>query len=125
MYEKQVRCILEYAVPVWHPALTGKDRLRIERVQKSALNIILGDKYKSYRSALKLCKMETLFMRRQSLCGKFAKKSKETPKFSTWFKPNQKKTNSRSTKTQFCNVRARTERYKRSPISFMTELLNK
>ena len=32
VYFKQIRSILEYAVPVWHPSLTGEDRLRIERV---------------------------------------------------------------------------------------------
>ena len=42
IYIKQVRSILEYAVPVWHPSITGEQRLEIERVQKSAFHIILG-----------------------------------------------------------------------------------
>ena len=37
VYIKQIRSILEFAVAVWHPGLTGEDRLKIERVQKSAL----------------------------------------------------------------------------------------
>ena len=68
VYFKQIRSILEYAVPVWHPGLTGEDRLEIERVQKSALCIILGQNYKSYRAALKTLAIETLFQRRQKLC---------------------------------------------------------
>ena len=79
VYNKQIRSILEYAVPVWHPSLTGEDRLKIERVQKSALCIILGEGYKSYRAALKLLKVETLFQRRNKLCEKFAKKSFKHP----------------------------------------------
>ena len=37
VYTKQVRCHLEFAVAVWHPSLPGEDRLKIERVQKSAV----------------------------------------------------------------------------------------
>ena len=42
IYIKQIRSILEFAVPVWHSSLTGLDRLEIERVQKSAMHVILG-----------------------------------------------------------------------------------
>ena len=38
VYYKQIRSLLEYAVPVWHPALTGEERLKIERVQKSVIS---------------------------------------------------------------------------------------
>ena len=63
IYIKQIRSILEFAVPVWHSSLIGVDRLKIERVQKTALHIILGDRYRSYNSALrclnwKLCSLE-------------------------------------------------------------------
>ena len=66
VYFKQIRSILEYAVAVWHPALTGEDRLKIERVQKSGLAIILGEDYKSYRLALRTLKLETLFTMKKS-----------------------------------------------------------
>ena len=46
VYIKQVRSILEYAVPVWHSGITGEDRVAIERIQKSAFCIMLGTKYK-------------------------------------------------------------------------------
>ena len=42
VYMKQVRSQLEFAVAVWHPGLTSEDRLKIERVQKSACCIIRG-----------------------------------------------------------------------------------
>ena len=54
LYHKQICSILEYAAPVWHSSLTGEDRLRLERVKKSALHIMLGEKYKSYSSALRI-----------------------------------------------------------------------
>ena len=37
MYVKQIWSILEITVTVWHSSLVGEDRLKIERVQKSAL----------------------------------------------------------------------------------------
>ena len=61
VYYKQIRSILELAVPVWHSSLISHDRNRIERVQKSALSIILGRNYKSYNRALKYLKLESLF----------------------------------------------------------------
>ena len=68
---KQIRSVLELAVPVWQPALTNHDRAQIERVQKTALSIILGKNYGSYRNALHIMEMETLEDRRKSLCLKF------------------------------------------------------
>ena len=52
VYIKQVRSVLELAVPAWHPGLTQSDSLDIERVQRAATNIILGPNYKSYKTAL-------------------------------------------------------------------------
>ena len=63
VYVKQIRSILEFAVPVWHPSLTNEDRMKIERVQKSAFCIIMGQEYRSYRAALKHLRLETLFAR--------------------------------------------------------------
>ena len=90
VYTKQIRSILEFAVPVWHSSLTGEDRLNIGRIQKSALHIILGDDYLSYNSALKVMKLETLFRRIQKLCTKFAKKCIVSDKFKKWFKADRK-----------------------------------
>ena len=84
IYNKQVRSILEFAVPVWHSSITQEERLDIERIQKSACNIILGDHYQSYTSALKIMCMDTLFNRRTKLCKKFARKSVKSSTFSNW-----------------------------------------
>ena len=43
LYNKQIRSIIEYAVPVWFPGLTSSDRNELERIQKSAFRIIYGD----------------------------------------------------------------------------------
>ena len=121
---KQVRIQLEFAVASWHPGLTSEDRLRIERVQKSACCIILGQEYKSYRKALKILELETLYERRKKLCRTFAKKAQKHTKFAKWFKPNIKKSCTRTKPTRFCEVAARTDRFRQSPISYLTNILN-
>ena len=124
VYIKQIRSLLEFAVSVWHPSLTNEDRLKIERVQKSAFCIILGQEYKSYRLALKHLELETLYSRRNKLCKKFAKKSLKNSKFAKWFKPYQKSVYTRFLSPKFCEVYYRTERFRKSPISYLTDILN-
>ena len=42
-----------------------------------------------------------------------------------WFKPNIKNTCTRTIPTRFCEVAARTDRFKQSPISHLTTILNR
>ena len=43
IYTKQASRILEYAVAVCHSSIIGEQRLQIERIQKTAFHIILGE----------------------------------------------------------------------------------
>ena len=74
VYYKQCRSVLELAVPAWTPGLTRTEVNQLERVQKSACSSILGNEYKSYRSALQILNMDTLEKRRESLLLNFGKK---------------------------------------------------
>ena len=125
IYVSQIRSILELAAPVWHSFITGEDRLKLERIQISALHIILSDHYKSYNSARKALDLETLHSRRQKLCKKFARKSFKNEKFCKWFKLNAKRTKTRNKQPKLCRVVSRTKRFENSPISYLTDLLNK
>ena len=124
LYHKHVRSILEYAAPVWHSSLTGEDRLKLERVQKTAFHIILGEQYKSYNSALKITGSKTLFDRRRKICLKFAQKSLKNSKFKNWFKPTSNETKTRQEKLKFHDVHCRADIFKNSPLSYLTGLLN-
>ena len=64
IYMKQVRPVLEFAVPVWHSAITQGECELLERIQKSALKIILQERYKSYESSLAFFKIHSLKDRR-------------------------------------------------------------
>ena len=90
VYIKQIRSLAEFGVPVWNSALTGEEIVSIERIQKTALHIILGNEYNSYNSALKRTCLEKLSERRKKICIKFAKRAQKHPKFSSWFKTNPK-----------------------------------
>ena len=124
VFFKQVRSVLEVAVPVWHPGLTSCEAKNIERVQKAALQIIMGSEYRNYKIALKTFNLKSLKDRRTDLCIKFAKKSASHEKHSHWFKLNTKITQTRFQQPKYCPVYARTSRFDNSPISYLTKLLN-
>ena len=123
MYLKHVRCVLEFAVPVWHSSISRSECDDIERVQKSALKIIFGSEYVNYEDALSEANIDDLETRRSQICTKFALKAESNPKHRKWFKVKPE-TNTRSRNYKYVNVLARTERLKRSPISYFTSLLN-
>ena len=124
VYMKQVRSVLELAVPAWHPSLTLGEKEDIERIQKSALQIILGRNYTTYGSALKQLEIDTLEKRRLILCQNFSKKAANHPKHSNWFKINQKNTITRQQEPKYCPVISKTRRFEKSPLSYLTNLLN-
>ena len=124
VYTKQIRCVLELAVPAWQPSITQEERINIERVQKSACHIILGDTYHSYENALQHLGLDNLETRRTKLSYKFALKSEKHEKFKFWFKPIKKSINTRMEPNKCQDVRAKHSRLFNSPISYLTRLLN-
>ena len=46
-----IRSVLEQSCPVWHSSLTEENAHDLERVQKSALRIILKERYTTYVDA--------------------------------------------------------------------------
>ena len=75
---KEIRSILEMAVPVWHSSLTKQQSLDIENIQKLAMKIILQEKYINYQLACTLFSAQTLADRRLRLCTKFALKNQKS-----------------------------------------------
>ena len=131
VYNKQCRSVMELAVPAWAPGLTGKEVKQLERVQKSALAIILGDSYKSYKQALEKLEVESLESRREKLCLTFGKRALKSEKFNKLFSytdQSEPKINTRYAKTKpiytLRPVTTKTKRYRRSPIPYLTNLLN-
>ena len=125
IYIKQVRSVLEQAVPLWQPSLPQYQKTNIERVQKAALKIIYGNTYNSYSTACETAELLTLEDRRLTLCRKFTFKSLKHPKHMKWFKLNTKCTNTRREQPKFAEVFSRSSRFDNSPIPYMTNILKK
>ena len=121
-YTKEIRSVLELAVPVWHSGLTRKLSGDIERVQKLAFRIILGDDFCDYDVACTLLETETLEMRREKLCLKFARK--DVKKENTLFEvvPHQGRTRDRGKVVH--EYRCNTKRFLNSPLPYLAKLLN-
>ena len=116
IYLKQVRCILELAVPVWNGSISLEGNC--------ALHIILGKNYLSYENALSVLCLESLEDRRASICLKFALKAEKHLKFKSWFKSNPKFMKSRTNQPKYIPVRISTARIERSPIGYLTDIVN-
>ena len=121
-YIKEVRSLLEMAVPVWHSGLTKEESHQIERVQKAALTAIIGQNDLSYRKALELTKLDSLYDRRQKICLKFITKNinSQTPLLSK----TQKCYNTRDKSKVVNEYQCRTSAFFNSPLPFLARLFN-
>ena len=88
--------------------------------------------FKIYSIIITHLESETLGNRRMKLCSNFAKKAEKHPKYKNWFEeedttirqvPNTRRDKS-AIKTKYKPVPTRTERFKNSPIPFLTDILN-
>ena len=120
-----VRSHLEQSATVWHSSLTEENSSDLERVQKSAVKLILGSKYISYEKSLEKLGLEKLSTRREQLCFSFARKCVKNPKTTHMFPQNIKNHHMETRKPEKFKVyHAQTERYKKSSIIYMQKLLN-
>ena len=122
VYTKEVRSILEMAVPVWHSGLTKLQTLDIERIQKVSFRIILGNQYVSYRQACDYFATEALEDRRVKLCRKFAKKNFKSE--NCMFTKSVKTVNTRQKGNLVKEYKCRTKRYQKSSLPYLAKLLN-
>ena len=120
-----IRSHLEHSAAVWHSSLTENNRNVLERLKKTALKIILGNKYISYEQALQKLDLEHLDDRRKSLCLNFAKKCCKNRKTSNMFPKNERKhiMDTRNPE-QFKVQHANTDRLLKSSIIYIQYLLN-
>ena len=103
----------------------NKNRNDLERVQKSAVKLILGARYESYNDALKILGLETLDKRRDKMCLKFAKQCLKLSKMKDLFPKNESDHSMTKRNTDaYKVVRASTERFRKSAIPSMVKLLN-
>ena len=123
IYKIFIRSILENSCVVWHSSLTELDSEDIERVQKSACKVILKEYFEDYEKALKILRLENLKERRENLCLSFAKKCLTNTKVKSMFPLYTSKKILRN-QNKFSVKFANTERYRKSAVLYMQNLLN-
>ena len=120
-----IRSILEQSATVWHSSLTNENVNDLERIQKSAIKLILNNGYTTYKNGLAQLGLETLASRRETLCLNFALKCAKNPKLQHMFPLNEKSHPMETRKEDKYKVEfAHTDRMKNSPIIYMQKLLN-
>ena len=123
VYQKEIRSILEYAVPVWHPGLTRRQTSEIESLQKLTFKIILGPEYQTYEAACNYFGTLSLEQRRQNICLKFVHKNIRSE--NSLFEPVSNHVhNLRPRKASVKEVRCFTTRFQRSSIPYLASLAN-
>ena len=135
IYALHVRSSMEYCSVVWHNNLTQAQTSAIERLQIVALKIILGsdcprkeDGHFDYFRALSICKLDSLFSRREKRVLDFGKKSIKHPTLKKLFPINPAISNDPHpvrNREKFHVNRARTLSYYNSAIPSIQRNLNK
>ena len=123
-YESRVRVFLEQNVPLWMFSLSQKLCRKIEKVQKIALYIILGNHaHKDYFCNLAILNIETLEDRRHTIARNFSVKILKHPQHRKIFKISDNK-RTRSGKL-IVEPPTRTARYSRSAVPSLARLINR
>ena len=110
------------AVPVWHIGLTLKLSADLERVQRVAVSIILGSL--PYTQACDLLGLERLSIRRLGLCKRFAYKTSRNSRHSDLFQVKSGQQYTRKSKNLYREHMCRKSRFYKSPLPYLTRLLN-
>ena len=67
LYMTLIRPVLEQSAVVWHSSLSQENAENLETVQKSAMNLIMGNNKCDYSESLKLLNIQSLKERRKHL----------------------------------------------------------
>ena len=117
---------------MWEPSLNKALSKQLERVRQCAFYIIMGNSYTNYEAAVSYLESDKLSVRRFKLCLSLALKCEKNLKYQNWFSvsdtdevplPNTKSDKS-TRQTKYKPVPTRTDRYERSPLPNLTNVLN-
>ena len=116
VYVKEIRSIVELAI---------KQSADLERVQRVAVHIILSDSKTGKSSfndnALDELDLENLWSRRKNFCITFTKKTLKSRHKDMFVEQHQ---HDKRQKTQFYENKANNKRHHKSPLKYLTRLLN-
>ena len=124
IYKLFIRSRAEYLSVVWHSSLTAHQTNKIENIQKTSLNKILGDNFIDYPAALEMTGLQELSLRRQNRCLAFAKTSLKYPVGQSLLSENIDHGQNIRTREKFVVNFSHTESYRRSAVPYCQRLLN-
>ena len=123
-YAKEIRPLAEHGVVIWNSGLTKVQRSDLEKIQKVALKIILGDQYCSYDIACQFFNIDTLSSRRTQLCTNFAVKLYKSGRCFEFFTHPDNSVNTRNEKQLVKENTSRTTRCFNAPHNYLARLVN-
>ena len=85
-----IRSKLEHSSVVWSSGLTQEESDDLERIQKTAVKVMIGKHYEDYTKGLESLNMKALVQRRHVLGLKFAKSCLKNEKVKNFFPLNIK-----------------------------------
>ena len=109
---------------IWNCGLTQHQIYTLEKIQKIALKITLGDRYTSYDDARKQFNLKLLSERRLDLCTNFAMKLFKSKYCSTFFTLTSKEVVTRNRKL-VVEAHCNTTRAYKAPHSYLARLVNR
>ena len=123
-YIKEMRTLAEQGVAIWNSGLTKAQVSDIERIQKVALKVILGDQYDTYDKACEYFHIDKLSVRRLELCTNFALKLYKSDRSCDFFTHSKKSVDTRSDQNLLSENRCRTTRCYNAPHNYLARLVN-
>ena len=124
-YLKEIRPLAEQGVIVWNSGLTKAQVSDIEKIQKVALLIILGEDYSKYPVACQSFDISTLTTRRAQLCENFALKLYLGPRREQFFTTLQPNVDIRKITQLVKENTCRTTRCFNAPHNYIARLVNR
>ena len=123
-YIKEIRCLAEQGVAIWNSGLTKGQINDLEKIQKVALKIILGDEYWSYDQACEKFEVKSLSLRRLDLCTNFALKLYKSERSREYFTLPNNLEATRSVPQPVLETMCNTVRCYNAPHNYLGRLVN-
>ena len=120
-----IRPVLEQSSSVWHSSLTDENKSDLERVQKAAVKVIMGNDYIDYNESLKALNISNLAQRREKLIKNMAIKITNHPKVKNMLPlRTELRSMTRRHTEKYKLLKANTHRLQASAIPYMQRIMN-
>ena len=125
IYKLYIRNLLEQSSVLWGSSISEENKIDLERVQKNACRVILGNRYINYEDSLKIIELDTLEERRKKIALNFAKNCTENKKTKKLFPLRKKLHKIKTRKEEIYKVKtSKLKRLQKSTVPFLQKILN-